>query len=108
MRVTSLEPEGTASRTKCHKTRPTLTLPTERSSAEARVSASTGENSGSRSTIAIGKKARVTTGPVKGLVGTVIAEYVPLKPKAWRVWVLKTDDLVGRREIRHDYLEGIE
>ncbi len=67
--------------------------------------------SGSRSRsigLKIGARVRITAGQAQDVVGVVIAEYVPLKPKAWRTWTVKTDDLVGRREIRHDYLEVIE
>lgn len=55
----------------------------------------------------IGARVRITAGSAAGVVGVVVAEYVPLKPKSWRLWTVRTDDLVGRREIRQEFLEVV-
>lgn len=60
------------------------------------------------STIRIGDRVRITAGQAKDTEGVVIAEYVPLKPKAYREWHIRTADHVRERWIRHDYLEVIE
>ena len=68
------------------------------------------ETGSATSALKIGARVRIVAGSAIGKVGVVIAEYVPLKPKAWRMWTVKVDDptdLVGRREIRHDYLEVV-
>jgi len=52
-----------------------------------------------------GDRVRITAGQAKDIVGTIAAEYVPLKPRSWRTWTVLTDDLVRRREIRDEYLE---
>lgn len=59
----------------------------------------------SASKIAIGARVRITAGQAKNIEGVVIAEYMPLKPKAYREWHIRTADHVRERWIRHDYLE---
>lgn len=48
----------------------------------------------------LGARVRITAGQAVGVEDVIVAEYVPLKPRAWKTWTIKTDDLVGRREIR--------
>lgn len=53
-----------------------------------------------------GQKVRITAGAAKDTIGVVLAEYEPLKPRSWRTWVLKCED-IDRREIRDEYLEPV-
>ncbi len=52
-----------------------------------------------------GQKVRITDGAARGTVGEVVAEHVPLRPRAWRVWVLRASEFPFRHEIREDFLE---
>lgn len=54
-----------------------------------------------------GDRVRITAGAAKDIVGIVVAEYEPLKPRSWRTWVLKCAD-IGRREIRDEFLEAVD